>query len=139
MIARDRRRFAGAAAREEKSMINFSGRSFAFVSAAGVALFATAACAQTAKPKQPSKASAITIVTVTNSRSVALTELDATRTDGFVPKIILRNLAPGKKAPASIATDQDCVFDLHGAYVDGSKTESTGVNLCKDKTVNLVD
>ena len=70
---------------------------------------------------------------------VALTELDATPTGTFIPKAIARNVAPGKKASANLATDKDCVFDLHGIYADGSKTESTGVDLCKDKSVNLVN
>ena len=46
---------------------------------------------------------------------------------------------PARKPRRILATDKDCVFDLHGAYADGSKTESTGVDLCKDKNVNLVN
>jgi hypothetical protein len=40
---------------------------------------------------------------------------------------------------ASVATDKSCVFALHGAYADGSSTDSTSVDLCKDKNVNLVE
>jgi len=125
-------------------MTDFRKKPQVFITALfGAALMAGAACAQTAapasaKPKKSAPSSTIVVV-VTNSRDVALTELDATPTGMFIPKAIARNVAPGKKASANLATDKDCVFDLHGAYADGSKTESTGVDLCKDKNVNLVN
>jgi hypothetical protein len=40
---------------------------------------------------------------------------------------------------ARVATDKSCIFDLHGVYADGSSTDSTSVDLCKDKNVNLVE
>jgi hypothetical protein len=52
---------------------------------------------------------------------------------------IVSNLAPGKKISVTVATDKSCVFNLHGAYADGSSTDSTSVDLCKDKNVNLVE
>jgi hypothetical protein len=79
------------------------------------------------------------VVVVTNSRSVALTELDATPSGGTLPKTIVSNLAPGKNISVTVATDKSCVFNLHGAYADGSSTDSTSVDLCKDKNVNLVE
>jgi hypothetical protein len=39
----------------------------------------------------------------------------------------------------TVATAKSCVFNLHGAYADGSSTDSTSVDLCKDKNVNLVE
>jgi hypothetical protein len=123
-------------------MSHSRGNSFAFVAAlVGAALTAGATCAQTMAPvgKAQKKAAASVVVVVTNSRAVALTELDATPTGTFIPKAIARNVAPGKKASVSVATDKDCVFDLHGAYADGSSTDSQSVDLCKDRNVNLVD
>jgi hypothetical protein len=79
------------------------------------------------------------VVVVTNSRSVALTELDATPSGGTLPKTIVSNLAPGKKISVTVATGKSCVFNLHGAYADGGSTDSTSVDLCKDKNVNLVE
>jgi hypothetical protein len=110
----------------------------------GAALMAGAACAQAAapaaaaKPKKSAPSSTIVVV-VTNSRDVALTELDATPTGTFIPRALVRNIPAGKKASGNLATDKDCVFDLHGFYADGTKTDSTGVDLCKDKSVNLVN
>jgi hypothetical protein len=76
---------------------------------------------------------------VSNSRSVALSELDATPSGGTLPKTIVSNLAPGKTLSVTVATKKSCVFNLHGAYADGSSTDSTSVDLCKDKKVNLVE
>jgi hypothetical protein len=79
------------------------------------------------------------VVAVTNSRAVALTELDATPSGGTLPKGIVSNLAPGKKLSVSVATDKSCLFALHGTYADGSSGDLTSVDLCKDKNVNLVE
>ena len=89
--------------------------------------------------KTPKKATASVVVVIANSRSVALTELDATPAGLYLPKAIAFKIAPGKKISVIVATDKDCVFDLHGAYADGSSTDSTSVDLCKDRNVNLVD
>jgi hypothetical protein len=143
-------------------MSKFHGKSFAFVaSVIGAALITGAASAQTAAPvpapaadapaapvvkpqKKPQKKSQkkvtpSVVVVVTNSRSVALTELDATPSGGTLPKTIVSNLAPGKKISVTVATGKSCVFNLHGAYADGGSTDSTSVDLCKDKNVNLVE
>jgi hypothetical protein len=131
--------------RGESSMRHFHAKSFVLgASIVGATLMAGALCAPTAalaaamNAKPPKKAAASVVVIVTNSRDVALTELDATPAGLYLPKKILSNLAPGKKASATVATDKDCVFDLHGVYADGSTTDSTSVDLCKDQNVNLV-
>jgi len=143
----------------------FEARSLAFVVLAlGAALTAGAASAQTAAPAAPAapadapaatvadappamapakkkphkKATPSVVVLVTNARAVALTELDASA-DGAQPRSILSNLAPGKKASVKVEHGQSCLFDLHGAYADGSTTDSASVDFCKDKKLNLVD
>ena len=146
-------------------MSNFHGKSFAFVaSVVGAALITGAASAQTAAPVPPApvanarsaaapvakaqkklhkkpqkKVTPSLVVVVTNSRSVALSELDATPSGETLPKTIVSNLAPGQKISVIVATIKSCVFNLHGAYADGSSTDSTSVDLCKDKNVNLVE
>jgi len=94
--------------------------------------------APVAKPLKKKVAPAI-IVVVTNSRAVALTELDAKPSGGTLPKAIVSNLAPGKKISVTVATGKSCVFDLHGTFVDGASADLQGINLCKDKNVNLVE
>ena len=144
-------------------MSNFHGISFAFIaSVVGAALLTEAVAAQTAAPapaanapaangppavapiakrqKRPNKKVAPSVVVVvTNSRAVALTELDATPSGGTLPKAIVSNLAPGKKISVAVATDKSCLFSLHGTYADGSSADLTSVDLCKDKNVNLVE
>ena len=127
----------------------------------GAALAAGPAGAQTAQPDAPAanapaatvadappakaavkphrKTTPTVVVLVTNSRAVALTELDAAAAGGAQAKQIVANLAPGKKTSVKIPHGKSCVFDLHGAYADGSSTDSASVDLCKDKNVNLVN
>ena len=143
-------------------MSKFRGKSFAFVtSVVGVALMPGGASAQTAAPVRAAAAGApaapvtnasaapvakpqknVTpsiVVVVTNSRSLALTELDATPSGGTLPQTIVTNLAPGKKISVTVAIGKFCLFNLHGAYADGSSTDSISVDFCKDKNVNLVE
>ena len=125
-------------------------------SVVGAALMTGASSAQTAAPvraaanpppaplAQPKKKPQnvvlpSVVVAVTNSRSVALSELDATPSGGTLPNTIVSNLAPGKTISVTVATAKACVFNLHGAYADGSSTDSTSVDLCKDQNVNLVE
>jgi hypothetical protein len=104
-----------------------------------------AAAAPVAAAKPPHKAKhkanqkAVVVVTVTNKRTVALTELDASPVGGAESSKILGDLAPGKKANVKVTYDKDCMFDLHGAYEDGSSTDLPGMDLCKDRKINLVE
>ena len=124
-------------------MRRFHRKWLASIAFAAGALATGAADAQTAPTKAAGKlqkkAAESVIVIVTNSRSVALTELDATPSGLFLPKAIVSRLAPGAKTSVAIPTDKDCVYDLRGMYSDDSVTELPSINLCKDHTVNLVD
>ena len=98
-----------------------------------------AAPVKKSQKKAQKKVTPSLVVVITNSRSVALSELDATPSGETLPKTIVSNLGPGKKISVTVATDKSCVYNLHGAYADGSSTDSTSVDLCKDKSVNLVE
>ena len=84
-------------------------------------------------PNRRKKIAASVVVLVTNLRAVALTELDAAPRAARQAKPIVANLAPGKKTSVRVAHGKSCVFDLHGAYADGSSTDLASVDLCKDK------
>jgi hypothetical protein len=90
------------------------------------------------KPKPKKKVPPSVMVVVTNSRAIALTKLEATA-DGGQAKTIVSDLPPGKKKSVKVEHGKSCVFDLHGDYADGSTSDSASVDLCKDKSVNLVD
>jgi hypothetical protein len=97
---------------------------------------AKAVAAKTAKAK---KLPFVT-VTVKNSRSAGLTLLTATISGGNGdPVKVVGSLGSGKSATAHLAHDKDCLFDLHGDYDDGQATEESGIDLCKDKKINLTD
>ncbi|MGO4871645.1 MAG: hypothetical protein ACLPGW_13710 [Roseiarcus sp.] len=93
-----------------------------------------------AKPKaKPKKAAPTVAVVVTNKREVALTELLASPAGSPESKKIVSRLAPGKKVVVHLEHDKACLFDLHGVYADGTTTDADGVELCKDKTINLTE
>jgi len=107
---------------------------------------ATAAAARAAaSAKAPNKAKAapkpvLTIkVTITNSRPASLVELSAAVAGSAKMKKVLGFLKPGKQAVANMPRGENCQVDLHGAFDDGQTMDSTGVDVCADKTLNLKD
>jgi len=79
-------------------------------------------------------------VTVTNGRSVELVELTVTPSAGNGDSVsVAKKLPGGKKVVAKIAHDKDCLFDIKGVFDDGQTTEAQGVNVCKDKAINLTE
>jgi hypothetical protein len=102
---------------------------------------ATARMVKTAKAaaKQPPKTLRSVKVIVTNSRPATLVELQASVSGSARMKKVLGFLKPGKQAVAIMPLGEDCQVDLHGAFDDGQTMDSTGVNVCADKTFNLTD
>ena len=88
--------------------------------------------------KRASPAAGGLTVTITNKRSVGLVELDVGPTGGEVKKV-LGALAFGRKATAHLPRAKDCLYDVKGHYADEADTDLTGVDLCKDKAINLTD
>ena len=113
-------------------------------SAAPAAAAAAAPMAEKAKAKpkhamaKAAKPQTVT-VTISNKRAVPLTSLDAMPSAGGDTVALAGALAAGKTASAKVPHGKDCHFDLHGAYEDGSTTDVPGVDLCKDKAINLVE
>jgi hypothetical protein len=89
------------------------------------------------KPKKPAEATIA--VEVINSRAVALTQLVGAISGTPDSKKIAGPLAPGKKVIVHLAHDKACLFDLHAVFEDGAVTDAQGVELCKDKKINLVE
>ncbi len=77
-------------------------------------------------------------VTITNKRSVGLVELEAGPAGGELKKV-QGPLAFGRKAVAHLPRAKDCLYDIKGHYADEADTELTGIDLCKDKAINLTD
>jgi len=89
------------------------------------------------KPK-PKPKPTITVL-VTNNRATGLAELDASPAGEGQSKKILTKLAPGKKATVHLPKGKSCLYDLHGSYDDGTSTDFSGIDLCKDGKINLVE
>jgi hypothetical protein len=91
------------------------------------------------KPKPKKPAEATVAVEVINSRAVDLTSLFAAISGTPDSKKIAGPLAAGKKTAAHLAHDKACLFDLHAVFEDGAVTDAQGVELCKDKKINLTE
>ena len=91
------------------------------------------------KPKPKKPAEATIAVEVINSRAVGLTSLVGAISGTPDSKKIAGPLAAGKKITAHLAHDKACLFDLHAVFEDGAVTDAQGVELCKDKKINLTD
>jgi len=91
------------------------------------------------KPKPKKPAEATIAVEVINSRTVGLTSLVGAISGTPDSKKIAGPLAAGKKITAHLAHDKACLFDLHAVFEDGAVTDAQGVELCKDKKINLTD
>ena len=90
-----------------------------------------------AKPKE-TKLPSVAVV-VTNSRKVALTELDGALSGHGDSVKILGSLAAGKKVVIHVEHDKPCLFDLHGVFDDLTTTDEASVDLCTEKKINLVE
>ena len=91
------------------------------------------------KPKPKKAAEATIAVEVINSRAVGLTALVGAISGTPDSKKIAGPLSPGKKATVHLAHDKACLFDLHAVFEDGAVTDAQGVELCKDKKINLTE
>jgi hypothetical protein len=92
------------------------------------------------KPRKPKIAKLPSIeVVVTNHRTVGLVALTAALSGGAQPVKIAGPLGEGQKVVTHVAHDKACLFDLRGVFADGAETETQSYDLCKDKTIDLVD
>jgi hypothetical protein len=100
---------------------------------------APAAAKPKPKPKPKKGAEATVTVQVINGRTVGLTSLVAAISGTPDSKKIAGPLAAGKKTTSRLAHDKACLFDLHAVFEDGAVTDAQGVELCKDKKINLTE
>jgi hypothetical protein len=92
-----------------------------------------------AKPKPKPKASGTLDVLVNNKRSVGLVELTVAPAGDADPKKVAGPLAFGRKTTIHLKRTKDCLYDVRGHFADDADTEHLGVELCKDKVINLTD
>jgi hypothetical protein len=78
-------------------------------------------------------------VTVHNERSVGLVELRVGPAGAPEQKKVAGPLAFGRKTVIHLQRTKDCLYDIHAHFADDADTDQTGVELCKDKAINLTD
>src|SRR5438270_596988 len=88
-----------------------------------------------AKPARREGASVA--VTVHNDRSVGLVELHVGPAGETNLKKVVGPLAFGRKTVIHVKKTKDCLYDIHAQFADEADTDQTGVDLCKDKAINL--
>ena len=98
---------------------------------------ASAQQAAPAKAKPAAKAVAADVL-VDNRREATLLELSL-KAKGAEEVVVAKDLGPGAKLTAKLPAKAGCVFDVSGFFDDESVLEVAGVNLCKDKSLTLVE
>ena len=102
-----------------------------------------AANPESAKKHEKAKAAhhepASLAVTVHNDRSVGLMMLSVVPAGDPDHKKVLGALAFGRKTIIHIKRTKECLYDIRGHFADEADTEQLGVELCKDKAINLTD
>jgi hypothetical protein len=110
-----------------------------------VAQLSSSAESQTSSPpagvktKAKVNSSETIAVTVTNKRKSGVAELDVALAGSAAFKPLLRKLAPGKQTVVTLPRDESCAFDFYIKYEDGQTNTVTGVDVCPDGKLNLVE
>jgi len=95
--------------------------------------------AKATKPKPRAHGAATIAVTVHNERSVGLVQLNVGPAGDPNPKKVVGALAFGRKTVIHLKRTKDCLYDIRGRFADEADTEQLGVELCKDRQINLTD
>ena len=96
-----------------------------------------AAAPMKSKPKTP--ADGTVTVKVTNWRNADLVELQATKSGSANWKKVVGALKAGQWTTAKVPQGNNCRLDLRGRYADGQSADVSNVDICADKSVDLVN
>ena len=114
---------------------------FGVVAAPALAQNSESAPAATAlmksKPKTP--AGGTVTVKVTNWREADLVELQVVESGSANWKKVLGALKAGQWMWVKVPQGKNCHVDLRGKYADGKSADVSNVDICADKTVDLVN
>jgi len=121
--------------------VTFTAALFAVVVASTLAQNSESAPGATApmksKPKTP--AGGTVTVKVTNWREADLIELQVVESGSANWKKVLGALKAGQWTRAKLPQGKNCHVDLRGKYADGKSADVSNVDVCADKTVDLVN
>ena len=91
------------------------------------------------KPKTKTLAGGTITVKVINWRMADLVELQAAESGSANWKKVLGALKAGQWTTAKVPQGKNCHVDLRGKYADGKSADVSNVDVCADKTVDLVN
>lgn len=103
---------------------------------------ATRAAAPARKPAAKKVAAKnATKVNVINKRGATLVELAVVSKSAAnaQPQIVAAGLTAGKRKTSNLAKNGGCVYDVSGEFDDESTIEVSGLDLCRDANINLVE
>ena len=96
-----------------------------------------AAAPMKSKPKTPARGTVT--VKVTNWREADLVELQVVESGSANWKKVLGALKAGQWTWAKVPQVKNCHLDLRGKYADGKSADMSNIDICADKTVDLVN
>ena len=91
------------------------------------------------KPKPKAPAGGTVTVKVTNWREADLVELQVVESGSANWKKVLGVLKAGQWTWAKVPQGKSCHLDLRGKYADGKLADVSHIDICADKTVDLVN
>ena len=91
------------------------------------------------KPKSKTPAGGTVTVKVTNWREADLVELQVAESGSANWKKVLGALKAGQWTSVKLPLGENCHVDLRGKYTDGKSADVSNVDICADKTVDLVN
>ena len=97
------------------------------------------AAAAPMKPKPKAPAGGIASVKVTNWRQADLIELEVAESGSANWKKVLGPLKAGHWTWAKVPQGKSCHVDLRGKYANGESADVSNLDICADKTVDLVN
>ena len=90
-------------------------------------------------PKPTTPAAGTVTVKVTNWREADLVELQAAESGSANWKKVLGALKAGQWTSAKLPHGKNCHVDLRGKYANGESADVSNLDICADKTVDLVN
>ena len=97
------------------------------------------AAAAPMKSKPKTSAGGTVTVKVTNWRDADLVELQVAESGSANSKKVLGALKAGQWTWVKMPRGKNCHVDLRGKYADGKSADVSNVDICADKTVDLVN
>ena len=119
--------------------VTIAGALFAVVAVPALAQNSEPVPAAAAPMKSKPKTGGTVTVKVTNWREADLLELQVVGSGSVNWKKVLGALKAGQWTWAKVPRGKNCHVDLRGKYADGKSADVSNIDICAEKTVDLVN